>query len=145
MNINEIQDMWDTDCLIDQNHLGEQATESPKFHAKYLRLLIDFKLKLTKTKIDYAEHRKLKFRYYRGEMSRDELKELGWDQWQGVKPLKNEMDEFLGGDSELNKLNARSEYLETGIYMLESIMNQIKSRDWEIKSHIEWKRFLAGM
>ena len=27
----------------------------------------------------------------------------------------------------------------------ESILNQIKSRDWEIKSHIEWKRFLAGM
>ena len=145
MKINEIQEMWDIDCVIDQNHLGEQATESPKLHAKYLRLLIDFKLKLTKTKIDYAEHRKIKFRYYRGEMSRDELKALGWEQWQGIKPLKNEMDELLGGDSELNKLNARSEYLETGIYMLESIMNQIKSRDWEIKSHIEWKRFLAGM
>lgn len=145
MNLDEIQQMWEEDCQIDDNHLGEQATASPKLHAKYLKILIDFKLKLTKSKAQYAEHRKLKFRYYRGEMSRDELKELGWDQWQGIKPLKNEMDEFLGGDSELNKLNTRIEYLETGIYMLESIMNQIKSRDWEIKSHIEWKRFLAGL
>jgi len=24
-------------------------------------------------------------------------------------------------------------------------MNQIKARDWEIKSHIQWKMFLAGM
>lgn len=145
MTLDEIQQMWEVDCQIDDNHLGEQATASPKLHAKYLKILIDFKLKLAKSKAQYSEFRKDKFRYYRGEMSRDELKERGWDQWQGVKPLKNEMEEFLGGDSELNKLLTRMEYLETGIYMLESIMNQIKSRDWEIKSHIEWKRFLAGL
>ena len=145
MNIEEIQTMWQTDCQIDDNHLGEQATQTPKLHSKYIRELINYKLKLTKLKSDYNTTRKTKFRYFRGEMSRDELKELGWEQWQGIKPLKNEMDEFLSGDSDLNTINTRMEYLETGIYLLESILNQIKSRDWEIKSHIEWKRFLAGM
>lgn len=145
MNIEEIQQMWEEDCQIDSNHLGEQATETPKLHSKYIKELINYKLKLTKLKSDYNTTRKTKFRYYRGEMSRDELKDLGWDQWQGVKPLKNEMDEFLSGDSDLNTINTRMEYLETGIYLLESILGQIKSRDWEIKSHIEWKRFLAGM
>jgi hypothetical protein len=145
MNIEEIQNMWETDCHIDDNHLGEQATQTPKLHSKYIKELINYKLKLTKLKSDYNTLRKSKFRYFRGEMSRDELKEVGWDQWQGVKPLKNEMDEFLSGDTDLNTINTRIEYLETGIYLLESILNQIKSRDWEIKSHIEWKRFLAGM
>lgn len=145
MNIEEIQVMWDTDCHIDDNHLGEQATQTPKLHSKYIKELINYKLKLTKLRSDYNTLRKSKFRYFRGEMSRDELKEVGWDQWQGVKPLKNEMDEFLSGDTDLNTINTRIEYLETGIYLLESILNQIKSRDWEIKSHIEWKRFLAGM
>ena len=145
MNIEEIQVMWETDCHIDDNHLGEQATQTPKLHSKYIKELINYKLKLTKLKSDYNTLRKSKFRYFRGEMSRDELKEVGWDQWQGVKPLKNEMDEFLSGDTDLNTINTRIEYLETGIYLLESILNQIKSRDWEIKSHIEWKRFLAGM
>lgn len=145
MNIEEIQQMWETDCQIDDNHLGEQATLTPKLHSKYIKELIQYKLKLTKTKSEYNTLRKSKFRYYRGEMSRDELKEFGWEQWQYNKPLKAEMDEFLSGDSDLSKIEARIEYLETGIYLLESILNQLKSRDWEIKSHIEWKKFLAGM
>jgi hypothetical protein len=145
MNIEEIQQMWETDCQIDDNHLGEQATLTPKLHSKYIKELIQYKLKLTKTKSEYNMLRKTKFRYYRGEMSRDELKEFGWEQWQYNKPLKAEMDEFLSGDSDLSKIEARIEYLETGIYLLESILNQLKSRDWEIKSHIEWKKFLAGM
>jgi len=30
------------------------------------------------------------------------------------------------------------------VYMLESVMQQIKSREWQIKNGIEWKKFLAG-
>ena len=137
--------MWEADCVIDDNYLGEQATSSPKLHAKYLRLLVNAKLKHTKMKSEYNILRKNKFRYYRGELSRDELTELGWPQWQGVKPLKNEMDEFLTGDSELNVIEVRIEYLTTMIYFLESVMNAIKARDWEIKTHVDWKKFLAGM
>ena len=137
--------MWEADCVIDDNYLGEQATSSPKLHAKYLRLLVNAKLKHTKMKSEYNILRKNKFRYYRGELSREELTELGWPQWQGVKPLKNEMDEFLTGDSELNVIEVRIEYLTTMIYFLESVMNAIKARDWEIKTHVDWKKFLAGM
>ena len=70
---------------------------------------------------------------------------LDWPQWQGVKPLKNEMDEFLSGDSDLNTMKVKIDYLETMIYMLESILGQIKARDWQIKTAVEWKKFLAGM
>jgi hypothetical protein len=145
MDINEIQDMWATDCEIDDNYLGEHSTTTPKLHAKYLRLLMNVKLKHTKLQSDHNILRKNKFRYYRGEMSRDELQNLGWEQWQGVKPLKNEMDEFLHGDTELNTIKVRIEYLEAMIYCLESIMTQLKARDWQIKTAVEWKKFLAGM
>lgn len=144
MNIEQLQDTWDKDCEIDDNYLGEHATKTPKLHAKYIKILIGVKLKYTKLQSDYNLLRKSKFRYYRGELSRDELTEYGWEQWQGVKPMKNEMDEFLTGDSDLNTLEVKIKYLETMIYLLESILGQIKARDWQIKSHIEWKRFLAG-
>jgi hypothetical protein len=107
--------------------------------------LVGVKLKHTKLSSDYNLLRKNKFRLYRGELSRDELTQLGWDQWQGVKPLKNEMDEFLSGDTDLNLLRVKIDYLETMIYYLESVMGQIKARDWQIKSAITWKQFLAGM
>lgn len=145
MNIEQLQEQWDNDCSIDENFLGEYATATPKLHAKYLKLLVGVKLKHTKYSSDYNILRKNKFRYYRGELSREELTDLGWAQWQGVKPLKNEMDEFLQGDNDLNTMKVKIDYLETMIYFLESVLTQIKARDWQIKTHVEWKRFLAGM
>jgi hypothetical protein len=38
----------------------------------------------------------------------------------------------------------RLEYLNTVVYLLESIMGQIKARDWQVKTAVEWKKFLAG-
>jgi hypothetical protein len=145
MNIEQLQEEWDKDCEIDDNYLGENSTATPKLHAKYLKILVQVKLKHTKLSSDYNLTRKNKFRYYRGELSRDELQDLQWDQWQGVKPIKNEMDEFLKGDAELNAMEIKIKYLETMIYFLESVLQQIKARDWQIKTAVEWKKFLAGM
>lgn len=145
MKIDEIQVMWEEDCGINDNYLGEAATLTPKLHSKYIKLLIEAKLKLSKYNVDYNTLRKLKFRYYRGEMSRQELAELQWEQWQGVKPLKNEMDEILTGDTDLNAIHIKIEYLNSMIYLLESILGQIRSRDFQIKNGIEWKKFLAGV
>ena len=144
MNITEIQDMWDVDCQIDDLHLGESSTTTPKLHAKYIRLLVEVKLKLAKTKLDYNTLRQTKFRYYRGELSREELVDRGWDQWQGVKPLKSELDEFLTGDTDLNNTNIKIDYLNTMMYLLESILTTIKGRDWSIRNAIQWKQFQAG-
>ena len=145
MNIEELQDEWEKDSAIDDQYLGEASTATPKLHAKYIKLLISKKLQQIKMQADYNVLRKNKFRYYRGEMSREDLTSLGWTQWQGVKPLKNEMDEFLTGDEDLNQLEVKIKYLETMIYLLESILQQIKARDWQIKTAVEWKKFLAGM
>jgi hypothetical protein len=145
MTIDEIQTMWDADCQMSDNHLGEEATKSALLHSKYIRLITQVKLKLTKARADYNTLRKNKFRYYRGELSREELLQLGWNQYQLIKPLKNEMDEILQGDLELINLNSKIEYLETMGYLLESILSQIKARDWQLKTAVEWKRFLAGM
>lgn len=145
MTIDEIYEMWSIDSNIDENFLGETTIATPKLHAKYLKLLVNTKLKHTKYQSDYNIVRKNKFRYYRGELSRQELQDFGWEQWQGVKPLKNEMDEFLKGDSDLNTMQVKIDYLESMIYLLESILGQIKARDWQIKTAVEWKKFLAGM
>lgn len=144
MKLNEILDMWELDSNIDENHLGEASTITANLHAKYLKFLIEAKLRKAKTDVDYNTLRKTKFRYYRGELTRDELTQLGWDQWQYTKPLKAEMDEFLKGDEDLATIAARQEYINTTIYALESILSQIKQRDWQVKNSIQWKMFLAG-
>lgn len=144
MKLDDVLVMWEADSVIDDNHLGEASSVTAKLHSKYLKILVEFKLKQTKLDVEYNNLRKLKFRYYRGELTRDELKQLGWDQWQYNKPLKAEMDEFLKGDEDLSKIQTRIDYINTVVYALESIMTQIKARDWQIKNSITWKQFLAG-
>lgn len=145
MKLDEILDMWEVDSSIDDNHLGEASTTTPKLHAKYIKLLVQAKLRQTKLNIDFNSLRKTKFRYYRGELSREELAELKWDQWQYNKPLKAEMDEFLKGDDDLSAIQTRIDYIDTMVYALESIMTQIKARDFQLSNGIKWKTFLAGM
>jgi hypothetical protein len=144
MTLDELHDLWDADCKIDDDRLDRESVKTPNLHAKYLRFLIQHKMKLSALQTDYNLLRTRKFRYYRGEMGKNELEELKWQQWQGVKPLKNEMEEFLDGDSDLNKITIKCEYIKNMIEALESILNQIKSRDWQIRNAIQWKQFVAG-
>lgn len=137
--------MWEADSGIDDNHLGEASTTTAKLHAKYLKLLVDAKLRKTKLDIEFNTLKKAKIRYYRGEMSREELAQHGWEQYQYNKPLKAEMEEFLKGDEDMSKIAVRQEYIDTVVYALESIMTQIKQRDFQLSNAIKWKQFLAGM
>jgi hypothetical protein len=142
--IEEIQNLWDIDSSIDSNNLDNESVKTAKLHAKYISLLMNTKLRYSKTKVDYNTLRKNKFRYYRGELSKQELIELGWEQWQYTKPLKNEMDEFLKGDSDITAMDLKLEYLTSTIYLLESILKSIADRTWSIRNCISYKTFLAG-
>ena len=78
-------------------------------------------------------------------MTRQELEEEGWTQWQGNKPLKNEMDEFLQCDSDLITLQDKVEYFRAVISHLEQILRSLNSRTWDIKTAVEWAKFTNGM
>ena len=144
MKLSTVQSEWTADSSINELDLGKEAVKTPLLHAKYITYLSNVKLLLRKAESDYFNTRRVKYRYYRGEMSRDELEERGWQQYQGNKPLKNEMDEFLQCDEELNALLDKIEYYKTITYTLEQIIRSINSRTWDIKSAIEWQKFTNG-
>ena len=145
MKLTELQDEWVKDAPIDETNLGREAARVPTLHAKYLTFLSKTKLQLRKAESDYLNTRRLKYKYYRGELTKEELEENGWDQFQGNKPLKNEMDEYLQCDQHLVMLQDKHEYFKTVIYTLEQIIRSINSRTWDVKSSIEWTKFSNGM
>jgi Recombination, repair and ssDNA binding protein UvsY len=144
MKLSEIQLDWSVDSKINELELGREAIKVPTLHSKYLTILSNTKLQLRKAESDYYKLRQLKFRYYRGELTQQELEDNEWHQWQGNKPLKNEMDEFMQCDEDLNNLLDKAEYFKTVIYTLEQILRSINSRTWDIKSAIEWNKFTNG-
>jgi hypothetical protein len=144
MKLQEIQDMWSEDCKIDQTNLGRSAARVPELHAKYLNMMSSVRLQYRKTETEYLRIRKLKGRYYRGELSKEELIELGWEQYLNSRPLKNEMDDVMNSDDDMIRLIDKMEYLKTVMYQLEQIIKSINSRTWDIKSAIEWYKFTNG-
>lgn len=144
MKLTDLQQLWEQDSKIDETNLGKEATRIPLLHAKYLNFLSTTKLSLRKSEANYAILRRKKFRYYRGEMSYTELAEEEWEQWQGTKPLKNEMDEFLSTDTDLIQLQDKVDYFKTVIFYLEQVIRSLNSRTWDIKNHIEWIKWTNG-
>lgn len=145
MKLSELQEQWANDCKIDETNLGHESARTPLLHSKYLNYLSSTRLNLRKAESDYLNMRRKKYRYYRGEMTQTELDEEEWSQWQGNKPLKNEMDEFLQVDTDLVALQDKIEYFKTVLYQLEQIIRSLNSRTWDIKNSIEWTKFTNGM
>jgi hypothetical protein len=145
MKLSDLQDSWKDDCKIDEMNLGRESARTPTLHAKYLNYLSSTRLNLRKAESDYLNCRRMKYKYYRGEMTKQELEDEGWEQWQGNKPLKNEMDEFLTVDHDLILLQDKVEYFKTVLYQLEQIIRSLNSRTWDIKNSIEWNKFTNGM
>ena len=145
MKLSELQESWENDSKIDEMNLGKESARTPILHAKYLNYLSSSRLNLRKAESEYYNMRRLKYKYYRGELTQQELEDNGWMQWQGNKPLKNEMDEFLSCDTDLIALQDKIEYFKTVLYQLEQIIRSLNSRTWDIKNCIEWNKFTSGM
>ena len=144
MKLSDIQTEWKNDSKINQLELGDEAVRTATLHAKYLTVLSNVKLQLRKAESDYNNMRRLKYRYYRGELTQSELEKLNLEQYMGNKPLKNEMEEFMSCDVDLNMLTDKIEYYKTVVFTLEQILRSINSRTWDIKSAIEWNKFTNG-
>ena len=145
MKLSDLQDMWADDCKINELNLGHESARTPLLHSKYLNFLSSTRLNLRKAESEYLNLHIKKYKYYRGEMTQLELTDEGWTQWQGNKPLKNEMDEFLQVDADLILLQDKLEYFKTVMYQLEQIIRSLNSRTWDIKNSIEWSKFTNGM
>ena len=144
MQIEDISEMWATDCHINRNDLTVETLRTANLHQKYLDILMQCKNKLIKLSSDYMAMKELKTRYYNGELTQEELYVHSLKQYQGLKPLKSAMAEKLEGDSDLLKIKLKVQYVENMVYMLESILHQIKGRDWQLRNHIEYVKFMAG-
>jgi hypothetical protein len=143
--MNKLEDIlkaWESDADIDQTEPGKELLKIPKLHSKYLDNLIKHKMAAKKANFDYLRMRKLRWEYYTGKLSKDELQEYGWEPFQFT--LKSDVSFYLESDTELIKLLEKKIYHEEVVTVIESVMSEVKQRAWELKSFIDWERFIGG-
>lgn len=146
IDLKTILDMWQEDCVIDNNKLDNTSRDTPKLHAKYLQLLAEARLMKKKAEFTQKKLLKEKWLYYNGKMDEDQLKEKGWDPdpFDGLRILKGEMDYYYDADPEIQQSEEKIEYWKTVIDTLTNIIDNLKWRHQTISNMIRWRQFEQG-
>jgi hypothetical protein len=142
--IEEVKEEWKKDSSIDNTRFETELIRTPMLHAKYLDYLVYFRAKRAATLRKLNTLKAIKRRYYRGEFTLDELKEHGWGQWQGLKPSMSELNQLFDQDADLIEIEERLEYYNTALAMIEYIMKAIGSRGYEMKTLLDYQKFING-
>ena len=123
----ELQSQWAEDCKLDELDLGSESTRTPVLHSKYVTLLSNSKLQLRKAVADLKRLENIKSDYYRGELSKEELDQLGWEPWRKNAVLRSDMRDQLDSDPDVIKQQDKVYYLETTVDFLDRVLRKLFS------------------
>jgi len=143
MKLDAILAEWKVDVEIDKTELSDESVRIPKLHHKYLEMLTSEVLLYKKLLTDYKIMYKVKWEYYLGFISEEELKQRGWKP-NLLKILRSDVDIYLSSDNDLTEIKLKQDYQEQKIKALEEIVKSINARTFIIKNSIEWSRFQHG-
>lgn len=143
-DLSEIRRNVDQDMAFDDANLDTESLRIPQLHNKYLNIYTDEKLEFLALEFKYNAMRKLKWEYYTGKMSQEQLDSLGWEAFQ-LNILRTDLEKYLLADKELSKLKAKLTYQEQKLEYLLSIIKSINVRQFHIRDAITWRKFINGM
>ena len=143
--LDQVKEMWKVDCKINEGNLAQEIANVPLLHCKYVSLLADMKKALKRANNKYLRMQKAKMKYYKGEMTREDLVKYGWDQYQGNKVLKTEMHDVLKLDDDMIEIDDEVHDIAVTVQILESIMKEINSRNYSLKTMVDWTRMMNGL
>ena len=144
MNLNDLKAMVAEDIIMDDTELDIESLKTPQLHNKYLNFFHDEKLIYVKQEEEYKKLYRLKWEYYTGKMDQDSLDKLEWEPFQ-LNILKADIEKYLSSDEDLSLIRLRLSYTKEKVDYLESVIKIISNRQWNIRSAIDWRKFLNGV
>ena len=144
LKLNEILALWETDSKVDSVELDKESLKIPSLHNKYLKIYTLENLQLKRMSHDFKEMERDKFEYYSGKMSKEDLYDRGWDQFDH-KLLKQDIPRYLESDRELIRGLLKIDYQKEKVETVKSIMANINGRSFYINNAITWQKFLNGI
>ena len=145
----KMREDWSEDSAVDfqfknkqySADLGQLALDIPFQHNKYLNHYTD--ISQIKTSLEF-EIRKLvrdKREYYGGEA---DAKVYAEKPFGGRISTQDKMKVYVESDDDVINLEAKIKYLDQMLYWLDQVMKQISNRGFQVKSAIEWEKFING-
>jgi hypothetical protein len=143
LNIEQIVAEWDKDSKVDETELSSESVKIPKIHNKYLKIFMGERVSLFKLKAEKNRVKKTLLEYYLGELDREELEELGRDQFY-KKLLKNEVDVYIESDELYIETTLKVAMQQEKVDYIEKIIKSLDTRGFAIKNAIDFMKFTMG-
>ena len=142
MNLEQLQTMWKTDSVLDDDLHDNDSLKIPQLHMKYMEFHNTYSLMKKERELELKRLLRDKWLYYKGKAPAAIYKEMPFDY---KLTAKDEISMFIEADQDVQKVQYKLDYIEQVLFFLDGVLRMINSRTYHIKNAIEWKRFQSGM
>lgn len=144
VNIDDLMEMWSKDSPVDITEPSRELERIPSLHSKYLRIMTHHNLMVKKLMADYQARRRIKWEYYSGDLNNPEdLATYGLEPMM-KKILRADISIYLDSDKELNAILLKKVLNEEIVEFCKSVMKELNNRTFQVRSIIEWEKFVGG-
>jgi hypothetical protein len=143
MKFEDIIEEWKKDSNIDKTSLDDEVLKVPKLHHKYYSIYIVEKATLRKllSELKVLELQKYEF-YTMGHT--EETREKGWKLPAKGMILKADIQKYMDGDQDIIDLSLKIGVYQEKIDFLESILKTLSIRGYNIKTAVDFIKFING-
>jgi len=141
MNLDQIQEMWQRDSVIDPDNLHDESLKIPQLHAKYYTMYNTITLLKERARETYNRVKLERYNYYTGKADPEVYAE---EPFPYKVRDKDALQRHMDADEKLNKIDVKIRYYDVMLRFLEDIIKTISNRTYQIKNSIEFLKFTAG-
>tara|TARA_R100001509_G_scaffold1223_1_gene1180 strand:+ start:1129 stop:1560 length:432 start_codon:yes stop_codon:yes gene_type:complete len=141
MNLEQIQEMWQRDSVIDPDNLHDESLKVPQLHSKYYTIYNTISLLREKSRDSYKRVKLERYNYYTGKAPAEVYVE---EPFPYKVREKDAIQRYLDADDKLTTIDLKIRYYDVMLKFLEEVIKTISSRTYQIKNAIDWHKFQAG-
>lgn len=142
MKIRELQEMVESDSILDITSLDQHSLETAKLQSKYFVLYSQILGEYKVLEHDLNDLKQLKFRYYRGLAEPEVYK---------AKPLHEKISTntlaqtYVEADQDVQKELKRMDVMNIKLELIKDMKKSLEGRNWQIRNAIDFVKFKNGM
>ena len=141
MNLEQIQEMWEKDSVIDPDNLHDESLKIPQLHSKYYTIYNTITLLREKARESYNRIRLERHNYYTGKAPAETYVD---EPFPYKVREKDAIQRHMDADEKMSSINMKIKYYDVTLKFLEEIIRNVSNRTYQIKNAIEWQQFQSG-
>lgn len=143
VNFEELFTEWEKDSIIDKTKLDDESLRITKLHHKYYKFFIAEKSKLRQLENDLKRLKLEKTEFYT-QGHNEETRAKGWKLPAKGIIIKSDVPMYVEADSDIINITLKIGIQQEKIEFLESIIKSLNNRGYNIKTAVEFIKFMNG-